>query len=347
MTLRTPWIPPLLHERNSSGTLSNSARIGTPPIGASQWLDIARAQNWLLVGGSMQLAGWGPHVAVVAAGDTETIRAYCWPRPQCFARLWTFVLKGTGAFGTITTADGTHSYATNPDVSATVVNVPELVTDTTPTGEAISVDISVDPSSDSDVALVVQSVTCTEIPLKRAAKSGDATGLGVHETSLDKWKQIAELDSSVTEQRSVGGVMRVASQNYDGQHALRRKLFDWSLLTGVTTSSGSYANLFRVNPSCQARQVLGETSRSCRWAVYASASSSAGQVRLTSSIDGSTSTISVTSTTPAWVQSSAFNCATDDIGASGWVRGSRETCQIDIRATAGNLVIYNVAIGER
>jgi hypothetical protein len=347
MTLRTPWIPPLLHERNSSGAIANSARIGTPPIGAAQWADIARAQNWLLVGGSMQLACWGPTTYVgVEAANSETIRAYCWPRPQCFARLWTFVMKGAGAFGTIETADGEHSYATNPDESATVIQIPELVTDTTPTGEEISVVVNVDASSN---VVKIQSVVCTEIPLKRAAKSGDASGLGVHESSLDKWKQIGELDASTTEQRSVGGVMRVAAQNWESQHALRRKLFDWQLLTGVSTSSSTFANLFRVNPSCQARHVVfGETSRPCRWAVYASASASAGEVRLTSSIDGSTNTISVTSTTPAWVQSStAFNCATDNTSATGWIRGSRETCQIDVRATSGNLVIYNVAIGER
>lgn len=348
MSQRLPAIPPRTLDIRNTGDITNSARIGTPPVGRGQWFELAQANNWLLGGGCMQLGWWGP--TAILGGATGVFHTYAWPRPQCFARLWSFVIQGRNVTGAVATADVPSgvAFATGPNDEFYYVDIPELVSDTTPTGEAISVSMAI---SSTATAAIIHSASCIELPLKVAANSGDPDGLGIQDSTLRKWHAIAELDESApstTDQESVTGVMRVASEVIAGDSAARRaKIFDWHLTTGLTISSSTFTNMLRLNPTCQTRHLhAGETSRTCRWAVYAAASASAGEVRLTSSITGGTSTISVNSAVPAWY-SSTIAVATDDMSSAGWIRGSRETVTVERRATSGNITVYGVCIGER
>lgn len=346
MTLIVPKRPPLMFERSSIGATVNSARIGTPPLGIGQWYEIARAQNWLIGGGAMQLASFGPRI--ILGGATDAWHTYAWPRPQGFCRLWTFVMEGERIRGAVTTADAPSGQAFDTGANADfgVVRIAEYISNPVAAGEAISVSMTI--ASDV-VAAVIHSASCIEIPIRRVGSNFDPDGIGVHETSCTKWHPIAELDESTpstTDQTSVTGVQRVASLLETGASAHRRAcIFDWFATTGVSLSSSTYTNLFRADPVCQTRKVYaGETYRQVNVAVYAAASASAGNVRLTSAIDSGVTTLNINSSVPAWY-TGTLNVACDDFSQTGWERASN-TVAIERRATSGNIVVYGVKIGE-
>ena len=143
--------------------------------------------------------------------------------------------------------------------------------------------------------------------------------------------------------------MRVANDLYDGEHAHRRaKILDWHREAGVSLSSATFTDLFRLDPAGQARYVDVSSTRGTRWAVRAAASASAGEVRITTS-GGATNTITVNSAVPAWYEGT-ITLPTDEHIEDGWIRdglASRHSFNIDRRATSGNIVVYNVIVGEK
>lgn len=346
MSGKVPDVPPIVLDR-SGDVYTNTARIGTPVLGRDQWRTIADAQNWLLGGGSAPLAWFGPRA--LEPGGTTTFRAYTWPRSQNYARVWNFVVRGAGATGALATADspgGKYFSVPATDQQIHHIVITELVSSTTPAGAAIAVDMVL--SADS-TTLLIMSATVSEIPARRvgALVSGSP---GVSEGSCTKWHPIQDRDDGLApaeDRYSVAGVARTAQELLYGANAFRRtKIFDWAFATGLTRSTNSYAGIHRVNPSCQTRQVRGESTRTVNWAVYASASASDGQVRVTSSVSGTNNVINIASPTPTWY-TSTITVACDDLSEDGWISGgSRETLTFEHKAASGNVTTYAISVGE-
>lgn len=343
MTLRVPPFPLQVMLRNGAGNVVNTARIGTPLMGAGQWVPSAMTVNWLL-GAGTQLAWSGP-VGVLAQGATYTFRSYVYPRPGHRARLWTIAVRGAGATGAVATVDRPGGVVFS--VAATqggthVFYIAELVADPVePTGEEAALVVV---NSFDGPSVIVTGITCYELPLVRVGLTGD--DLGVHERSCSKEHPIMERESG-GELFSVYGVAEATRQLREGPLALRRaKMFDWYHPTGVTMSSSTFANVFRLNPAVQARRLSSANTRTVHFAVRASASASAGQVRIASTATGVSNTVNITSTTQAWV-TGTIGVAVDDFDEDMWLpNGARETLIIDQRATSGNVNITAVAVAE-
>jgi hypothetical protein len=342
-----PAVPPLVVERTSGGVFTSTTRIGTPVEGRSQWRPMAEACNWLLGGGTPQLAWWTRVVDPIEAGGSYTFRSYCWPRPACRARMWFIVVnKSQGAVGGFATADkpGGKGF-TVPHNGVYVLKFYELRDSVDDGGEEISNELSLSPLSSP---LTILSATVSEIPVLQVGKPGDGER-GVEIDSCAKGAPIYEADESSAsdeEQRSTSGVARTAAVLCGfGQEVLRRsKIFEWGLDEGVLNSSGVYADIHRTPPVCQTRQLRGETSRPMHWAVRASSTAVPAQVRVTSSVDASSDIISIASGLPAWY-TGTIDVATDDVNEDGWVRDAGHLLTFE-HASVGDIRTYRICVGE-
>jgi hypothetical protein len=339
----TPIIPPIVFERAPAGTARNSARIGTPVMGVGQWRDLASAQNWL-IGTSGQLGWWGPRT--MGVNTSTTYRTYAWPRPGHRARLWAFVVSGVGAALTVGTLDFSAGVplAMGSAILQTFL-VTELVDDVDPAGEEISVVVN---NLDFGAGVAILSVTCSELPL--AATSTLTEQYGVDTRTCVKGAAIMQHDEttpSTSFMLSAAGVARMMERLKEGPDAKRRmKAFDWHLTSGLTRTNVAYANIFRLDPSCQTRRLIDENVV-CAWAVYASASASAGEVRCTTSAGGGSShTLSIVSPTPAWY-TGVITLPADSMDEDAWINGGvRQTLTFEHRASSGSVTTYGLAVGE-
>lgn len=356
MSRRVPNVPPLLIDTTvalvgpvPTKTIVNAARIGTPVLGRSQWLPMGDACNWLLGGGTMQLAAWGPLNDAIEASDTYEFHAYCWPRAQSLVRLWQFTVRNSnGAVGAFQTADkpGGKAFAVTSNTLQTLRFV-EILTSVDDTGEAISNAIVLAPFSDS---LNVLAASVCELPMAVVGEPGDGEK-GVEVDSLSKGRLIYEADESISsseEQLSVDGVIGTAAALCgNGQTPIRRaKLFDWHYATGVLETGSSYTNIFRTTLLAQTRQVRAEATRSVNYAVLANLSggASTGNFRVSSSVNASTSVVAVTATTPTW-HTGTITVETDDLEGTAWAR-DRETLTFEHRAVTSPIRTYAISVGE-
>jgi hypothetical protein len=309
----TPVIPPIVFERSPAGAARNSARIGTPVMGVGQWRDLASAQNWL-IGTSGQLGWWGPRT--MGVNTSTTYRTYAWPRPGHRARLWAFVVSGVGAALTVETLDNSAGVPMN--MGSAILQtflVAELVDDVDPAGEEISVVVN---NLDFGAGVAILSVTCSELPL--AATSTLTEQYGMDTRTCVKGAAIMQHDETTP------------STSF--------------MLSTAERTNVAYANIFRLNPSCQTRRLLDENVV-CAWAVYASASASAGEVRCTTSTGGGSShTLSIVSPTPAWY-TGVITLPADDMEEDAWINGGvRQTLTFEHRASSGSVTTYGIAVGE-
>jgi hypothetical protein len=353
MSRSVPDLPPLMFEETRAlvgpvhtRVLQNTVRIGTPPLGRGPWREMAQGCNWLMGGGAMQLASWGRTKTAIAASGSKVFHSYTWPRPQCRARYWSIVtIDSAGAKGVFVTDDSPSGkpFAV-PGNGLHVLRFYELRTAVDDTGEAITNTLTLDADSTS---MRIVSASVAELPPVYVGVAGSGErGIEVDSCGKGNLIYMSEDPAPTEEMRSVDGVIRtLASLSSYGQGVIRRAMmFDWFLDSGIATTSTSFVNIFHSPPQIQGRQLFGDTTRTVNWAVYAAASASAGQVRVTSSVDASTSTLSITSATPAWY-TGTLTVEADDVDEDGWVRDS-ETLTFARRATSGNCTVYGIKVGE-
>jgi hypothetical protein len=345
--LRPPTLPLNTLDRSSDGEYKNSARIGTPVLGLEQWYRVADACNWLQCEGAT-LAWWGPVYSISpGAAYAHTFRSYTWPRVNRGARLWVIVVRGAGAHGTFETDDmpAPIEWAVLPSVpgGVCVLKFTETVNDVDPTGQEVEGVLTVD---DDSASVTVMSASLHELPMYKLNDAADGPN-GIRQHSCLKNHPIYDANAAGYEQRSITGAAKMASLIEGADAARRSKIFDWHLAGGVSSSSGTYSNIFRLNPTAQTRYLYsGQTSRTVYWSAYCSKSGGgSGNVRVTSAFDSSTSELTVTST--GWVHGTV-TVATDDPENAYWLRGStRYALTFELRSPTGTTVVYGICVGER
>lgn len=344
MTLRVPRIAPRLRDGTYASTTQNDIRAAFQVRGVSQWQDMAKAANWLAGCGGTLAVGMGDSGAEIAAGSSATRRAYVFPRSQHTTWVWTAMLRAStasvGARGTVTLSPGgtEYDFTLRDQTSTNFVwtHVPSSVA----TGEA-SIQIAVATNSPS--AIRVRTIALYELP-RHTLPSTSGTA-GVHVDSC-KSAQAIYRNTSPTDKYSIQAVYEQIRDAKD--NCRRQAMFNWFNPTGIVTASGTFTNIFRIDPAIQTRQLTnGNTVGSVTCAAYIVVSTSTADIRFTAA-SGDSETISVSNTTAAWT-TRALDVETDDFTQTGLVRGgTRDTITVEIRKTGapGNVTVYGISIGE-
>lgn len=329
-------------------TFSSPVRAGIAsglPVRGVQWTQAGRALNWLLGRGRVILPATRVEGSGVAPSSTATYRAQLWTREQARHRCWHVALRlasgGGVALATITFPDGATATATLYDSEADrriafagFHTVEEIAS---PTNGPVAVEITLANDATSTDDVYIDSISCFELP--RREIGADGTDFGVDLGTVTADSPIYD-DAG----KSVGGVARgiARAQAYDP-----RCLFTYMRASGdgISTSSGAFVALFDEGPAVQpSQQFIGETLRPCTVYVYALCDvGTAGEVRVTAT-SGDSVTLTVTSTSGAWVSGTLDVYAEDLSTADGRRSTTTEILTIEQRTTSGAGSIYTESI---
>lgn len=333
-------------------TFSSPVRAGIAsglPVRGVQWAQAGRALNWLLGRGRIILPATRVEGSGVAPSSTATYRAQIWTREQARHRCWHVVLRlaigGDVALATITFPDGATADATLYDSEADrriafagFYTVEEVAS---PANGPVAVEITLASDAGSTDDVYIDAISCFELPRREIGADGTDYGVDLGTVTAD---------SPIYDDagKSVGGIARgiVRAQAYDP-----RCLFTYMRASGdgLSTSSGAFVALFDEGPVVQpSQQFIGETLRPCSVYVYAYCdAATTGEVKLTAA-SGDTLTLSVTSTSGAWV-SGTIDCYAEDLSASDGRRSTTTeilTVEARVASGAGAIYVESICVAE-
>lgn len=317
------------------------------PVRGGQWAACGRSLNWLLGHGNILIPATRVEVGSVAAGETRSLEVQLWTTPQARYRVWYLRLQTTVGSGAATwtftdPSGGTISGTLygDTDRSAGITHV-ETITGAFLLGPvAKTVTLSNDASS--TIGVTLEAMSCWEVPRDRIAADGVQYGADVDTIA-------AGLPIFDDVGLSIGGVIRGVPV---AQSQGRRVLFAHLRLNKYETvvSATSFTDLFDEGPVCQpSHQFHKETLRPCDVYVYGFVPSGAtGEVRFTAA-SGDTLTLTMTSTTGAWVNGTIDLYAEDLSTSDGRRALTDEIVTIAARRVSGSgsISIASIFIAER
>lgn len=321
------------------------------PVRGVQITALARAANYLLGRGAVLIPATRLEGTAIAPGSTATYRAQLWQKMQGHHRAWEIrpiVSPSTGGTATFTFTDPSGGTLTTSvlesDPAFRVYSTGTMHAETVPTADWANGPTAVEFTFANDVAstgdLVVEGLSCFELPRSTLARDGADYG-------VDQDTTAAGLPIFDDVGLSIGGVSRAIgpAQLYDP-----RSLFHYMRASGDGLSvTGTWAPLFDEGPVIQpSHQFRSETLRPVSVYVYALCDvGTAGEVRVTMA-SGDTLTLTVTSTTGAWVSGTVDAYAEDLSTADGRRASTDEIATFEARTTSGAGAIYveSISVGE-
>lgn len=358
MTLRPPETLRLLVENIALDDESNSMRIATPVLGHDHWNQMANAVNWLVGHGGTVVCG-NNTLVTVPGSSSVTLQWYNFSTAANTTyladqqvRIWIVQMTCTVfASGTVTCDESSTQYQwsakrqSSTQLSDQILIFPEIPAAT----PAEDIGLTFTNSSATDAYIV--GVSCHEVPLYLLQEND-----GVHESTLRAGAVISDQELTLI----TGGNDKSIKGVYDrflraSATASKRCLFSWCNPSGVTITSSTLTNLFRIDPAMSARH-LGSTTadqqRSVTVAAYCvlSGTTPTGEVDFTATSGGNV-TLSITDTSGVYTWfTDTFLIDTDDptrYATDGGIRGgTRDDIAITARKTAGtDITVKSISIG--
>lgn len=311
------------------------------PVRAATWADISRLMMWVR-GRGRCLVPAGLSLLQVRDSTSETLRYRCHPSGVAIDRVWVVSARSASnpsisspalqftlqaGAGPVSPTYTRLSYDfTDRDSSPPVVYIEEGVTKTNALTE-LTLTVAVPDVAGVDKFMEVTSVGCWELPRGQLSKT--AADLGISLDSIYPRRPIYEA-------------------SYEGIQALAAPLAEPVRRVGLfaqwhqeaETSSGSYVDTYDLPvPVVPSKDLIGATTRTCSWDVYARASdgTTGGDIRITTDTGATaTLTVPVGATTGAWRGPGTISIRCEDLSTSDGVPGGTyPTIQIAARRTAG------------
>ena len=348
MTLIVPPLPPDFRI-GTAGTTSGNAIRASHPVRSRTWWSMADAVNYLHGKGGTLMSS-NPRVTGIPAGSSAAFFTYEWPRYENPHRLWKVTIAASSAaqaFGTISNGSDSADWSVDgASVGAgPALTIATLQEEVTPSATPANVSITVANDSASASTIAVRSVALYEIP-RTELDAGYGASQHIH---APRNPIVGATTGDITIE-SIARHARTAKTV-----ARRSMLADWYDPDGVSSTSGTFADIWDFEPELHVRYLeQANTTRAISWTAYTNvASGDTGEIKLTASQSADTDTMSFTNTTPAWQtpRTLTVNCEdptrwTTDSGLRG---ATAETVQAAIRRSAGagaGVNVFAIAIGE-
>lgn len=354
MSASVPLFPPSLADAritNAAIANRNGYQSGGLVIGG-QWQRLADLENWITGrGGCLVAPNRGPG-ATTASGNTY--RYNVWPRGEALHRMWVVrAWGGVASFKVVSAENPTiiaqqRSGATLDQSSTYTLIVPVATPGSTAEEEAT---ITVSQTGSGTVSnYAVDSIALYELP--RSILQVGASENAVDLASCKPGEYIADRDEA-----SVGGVL-TAVENCRAR-ARRNSIWHWASgfagvsSLGIQEATTSFVNSFLLPQPALARHMYsGGTTGTLAWRVYATAITTNGEIRLTTT-SGATSTITITAGAGyAWwplAGAATFTVNSEDISTSNGLRGAAYddmTIAARVAVGGGTMRCQAISVGE-
>lgn len=353
MTILVPKYPPDFRTSTAGTTSGNEIR-AAHPVRSDTWWQMADAVNYLHGRGG-QLLSLNPYQSNITPGNSGTFSGYIWPRYENQHRMWVVTLVAINpaklSFGTISNGTVTSDWSVGGSLGGSsnypikIVRLQEEVTPSATPAASNTLTVANNSASAGTDGVRVLAVQLFELPRYEL----DA-GYGVAQHALASRNPIVGTTSGDISIEAVPRHARTAKTV-----ARRNLLFNWNYPLGISSTSGSFANMFAFEPELRCRHLeQANTTRSVAWTAYTSvASGDTGELKLTASQSGQTDTMTFTNTSAAWQTPRTLTINTEDptrwLTDSGLRGGSAETVQAALRRSAGSgagVNVYAIMIGE-
>lgn len=320
------------------------------PVAQNEWGPIAGIGNWCNGHGGQLI----PCCAIGRTHDEEsfTYNFYVGPKARAVERKWNISLAisdgvdhGVQITAGSAAAQTFYQPTTLTGASATNGAGPQLFT------LEIREPLSAKTSTAGGTTLVIGTVgdgalayvsTVSMYEQTRGILLLDSTDYGVDLTSVATRQPIADTGSGS------GSSIRGASDAYKNLDARRAGVFHWSTPTTdpLDVTQVSYTDIFPLYPPALGAIVsTGTTSTTFKCAVYAKVNAGSGNVRFSSTQNGSNVVLAVTGTSFAWVTGDLTINAEDLTAADGRRSSGWETCRVEAQKdTATTLSIAAISI---
>lgn len=279
------------------------------PVSSVTWTQLAGLSNWVR-GKGAQLVPWTLPDVSISAAATEVFRFRVKPRNTAVERIWQFLL--------VTTTNGVTADLKAPTTgSATVVSVvpgadaivPVTIIETLSAKSSTEAEINCSIKANGGSVRVI-GIACYE--QDRPILNEDSTDLGVDIATCGAQQPI--LDQTYQSLAGVHDVVQSGTQ-LDGRRVGLLHL-TWGD-TGTSRTTASYQDLMTLPaPVLAAKRYRTDVTADVKCSVYARVAAGAGgQVRFTAT-SGDTLTLSVTSTSFAWVTAGVLTVDCEDMGSA-------------------------------
>lgn len=292
------------------------------PVRAQQWLDAAYLAHWIAGRGQVVVPGYSVRYELTAT--SVTMRHHVPLSGRAIARVACLGIRSTtGAATTVTVTMGSGSTTATVGLLTLGSRDPIYVQDDGVTRTDAVSDITITVSTPG--AVFIESCAVYELP--RASLSRDATDNGIALDTLFPRRPI--FDSGAQSVRGVAALMQAVDGRRIGHFAR------WG--DEIATTSGSFVDLthapYYVVPRAPK---FGATQRTLRVYMLARVSSGGTSMELAAVAgSGDSDTVTVSSTTAAWVSLEVEVNAEDPSEPDGVQGGSYDTVQLRMRRTAG------------
>lgn len=308
------------------------------PVRGRLGRELAHMLHWCRGHGMNVIPLHRPGIQV--AGSAQTLRYRVEPQGHAISRLWVIYASQPEAFtgGTtpctlsVTLPNGT-AYTIAPDVVIGLGGLePRFL---------LREDLTAKSDAEQELA----------ITFTRTAGTATATILAVGcwelprtQLTLDSYDRGVDIETCQAGQPlydSINASLGALAEHWPRTWP-RRSLVQWSG-PWLEVNSGSYVDLLELaEPVFPHKALRDDTTLSCKWTVYYKTDAgTAGDIRITTGIDGNTDTITLAEeTSGAWATASTINIRCDDPTTADGTPGAWETVQWAVRRTSGAGVIY-------
>jgi hypothetical protein len=305
-----------------------------------QWYPGAFGANWL----SGQSAVLVPGVVVdktIAAASTGVLHFRAKTREVAIERIWTLMLRASAsATSAVIKAPASTGTALSVRVaSERDVRLPVIYRELLTAKASAVTDLTIEiAATGGDIE--IDSITCYE--LARPILTADSVDWGVDVSSERPRERIFEDDGYQSATGVVGAMLSCDPR--------RVGIYHWSVPVGTpVTRNGAYTNLLTLACPVLARILdSGDTVAPVYWSAYAKVNAGSGDVLLTTTQSGVSSSVNVTGTSFAWTTATKINISCEDMNAADGRQSSAwDDLQIQIRGNgADTLSIAAVSVWD-
>jgi len=282
----------------------------------------------------------------VPAGATRTFRFRVQPGNTSRRRVWLIGLRSGFTFTqsvtvTVPSAGTPYDFAANYWYANQQIC---QIFDDHGSSSLAEIDLDFDVTANG-LGIEVAWCACYEMPM--AFLDVDNAALGCDQNTV----RVGDPIFNAPDGQSFNGVA-VAQDDARNNNGRRVGQFAYFDPDGLLTTSATFAPTLDLPVTVLNRKLFtGETQRNLRWRVYASASSSAGEVRLTDSFSGDVQTVAVSSSTPQWWPSgptpASILVMSEDMTANDGLQGGIvDEILVEQRSTAGNVRVFGISLWE-
>lgn len=307
------------------------------PVRGRLGRELAHMLHWCRGHGMNVIPMHRPGIQV--AGTAVTLRYRMEPQGHALSRMWLVWLSQPEAFTggttpcTLTlTLPTTTAYTISPDVNIGTADAAPIL---------FREDLAAKSDDEQELA----------ITLERTAGTATATVLAVGcwelprtQLTLDSYDRGVDIETCQAGQplydsinQSIGALAEHWPRTWP-----RRSLVQWSG-PWLEVNSGSFVDLLTLaEPVFAHKAGRNDQDLVCKWAVYYKTdASTAGEIRVTTGIDGNTDTVSLAEeTSGAWSTTSTITIRSDDPTTADGTGGTMETVQWAVRRTSGAGKMY-------